>query len=210
MPVSEFGAWAVSHMGSVKSGVTFNPDAPAQAYSDPTIHAKVMEYTESVRALRGPDVDLRTHPLETVVIVRRGQGRQHGRLWIADGAQSSASAPSLSDVRARSTSSSLPIRARPTATLSRVDELTAELLQTKESHVQLTAQHAQLTTQVAQLTAQVTQLIQTIGQGQAMPAVAHYTPPPSVCSNAHQTSPAVDPVNPSPTSGRPPFESLPQ
>jgi len=86
----------------------------------------------------------------------------------------------------------------------------AELLETKESHVQLTAQHAQLTTQVAQLTAQVTQLIQTIGQGQAMPAVAHYTPPPSVCSNAHQTSPAVDPVNPSPTSGRPPFESLPQ
>ena len=97
MPVSEFGAWAVSHMGSVKSGVTFNPDAPAQAYSDPTIHAKVMEYTESVRALRGPDVDLRTHPLETEVIVRRGQGRQHGRLWIADGAQFSASAPSLSD-----------------------------------------------------------------------------------------------------------------
>ena len=38
----------------------------------------------------------------------------------------------------------------------------------------------------------------------------YFVQPPSVCSNAHQTSPAVDPVNPSPTSGRPPFESLPQ
>jgi len=196
-------------MGSVKSGVTFNPDAPAQAYSDPTIHAKVTEYTESVRALRGPDVDLRTHPLETEVIVRRGQGRQHGRLWIADGAQSSASAPYLSEVRARSTSSSLPIRARPTATLSRVDELTAELNETKESHAQLTAQHAQLTTQVAQLTAQVTQLIQSMGQGQGVLAAGHYTPPPSAGSNAN-APPAVDPVNPSPMTGRPPFESSPQ
>jgi hypothetical protein len=33
--VSEFTAWAVSHMGPVKSGVIFNPDAPAEAYSDP-------------------------------------------------------------------------------------------------------------------------------------------------------------------------------
>jgi hypothetical protein len=124
VPVSEFGAWAVSHMGSVKSGVSFNPDAPAQAYSDPTVHAKVRDYTDAVRALRGSDTDLRTEPLETEVIVRLGQGRKHGRLWIADGADSSVSAPSLSDVRARSTGRSLPIRARPTPTLSRVDELT--------------------------------------------------------------------------------------
>ena len=123
VPVSEFGAWAVSHMGPVKSGVVFNPDAPAQAYSDPSVHAKVRDYTEAVRALRGSDHNLSTEPLETEVIVRLGQGRKHGRLWIADGADSSSSAPSLSDVRARSTARSLPIRARPTPTLSRVDEL---------------------------------------------------------------------------------------
>ena len=123
MPVSEFGAWAVSHMGPVKSGVVFNPDAPAQAYSDPSIHAKVRDYTEAVRALRGSDHNLSTEPLETEVIVRVGQGKKHGRLWTADDADSSSSAPSLSDVRARSTARSLPIRARPTPTLSRVDEL---------------------------------------------------------------------------------------
>ena len=123
MPVSEFGAWAVSHMGPVKSGVIFNPDAPAQAYSDPSVHAKVRDYTEAVRALRGSDHNLSTEPLKTEVIVRLGQGRKHGRLWIADGVDSSSSAPSLSDVRARSTARSLPIRARPTPTLSWVDEL---------------------------------------------------------------------------------------
>ena len=117
MPVSEFGAWAVSHMGPVKSGVVFNPDATAQAYSDPSIHAKVRDYTEVVRALHGSDHNLSTEPLETEVIVRLGQGRKHGRLWIADGADSSSSAPSLSDVRAQRTTRSLPIRARPTPTL---------------------------------------------------------------------------------------------
>ena len=123
MPVSEFGAWVVSHMGPVKSGVVFNPDAPAQAYSDLSIHAKVRDYTEVVRALRGSDHNLSTEPLETEVIVRLGQRRKHGWLWIADGTDSSSSAPSLSDVRAWSTARSLPICARPTPTLSRVDEL---------------------------------------------------------------------------------------
>ena len=86
MPVSEFGAWAVSHMGPVKSGVVFNPDATAQAYSDPSVHAKVRDYMKAVRALRGSDHNLSTEPLETEVIMRLGQGRKHGRLWIADGA----------------------------------------------------------------------------------------------------------------------------
>jgi hypothetical protein len=52
-PVSEFMAWAVSHMGRVKSGVVFNSDAPTEAYSDPTIHAKVRDYAEAVRVLLG-------------------------------------------------------------------------------------------------------------------------------------------------------------
>jgi hypothetical protein len=111
------------HMGSVKSGVVCNPDAPTQAYSDPSVHAKVRDYAETVRALRGSDHNLSTEPLETDVNVRLGQGRKRGWLWIVDGADSSSSAPSLSDVRARSTARSLPIRARPTPTLSRVDEL---------------------------------------------------------------------------------------
>jgi hypothetical protein len=110
-------------MGPVKSGVIFNPDATAQAYFDPSVHAKVGDYAEVVRALCGSNHNLSTEPLETEVIVRLGQGRKHGRLWVVDGADSLSSAPSLSDVTARSMARSLPIRARPTPTLSRVDEL---------------------------------------------------------------------------------------
>jgi hypothetical protein len=107
-------------MGLVKSSVVFNSDAPVEAYSDPTIHAKVRDYAEAVRVLRGSEHNLST---ETEVIVRLGQGRKHERLWIADDADSSSSTPSLSDVRAQSMSRSLPICARPTPTLSRVEEL---------------------------------------------------------------------------------------
>jgi hypothetical protein len=110
-------------MGPVKSSVIFNPDATALAYSDPSVHAKVRDYAEVVRALRGLDHNLSTEPLETEVIVRLGQGRKHGRLWVEDGADSLSSAPSLSDVTARSMARSLPIRARPTPILSWVDEL---------------------------------------------------------------------------------------
>jgi hypothetical protein len=93
----------------------------AQAYFDPTVHAKVRDYAEAVH---GSDFNLSTEPLDTLTIVRIGQGRKHGRLFIADNADSSSSAPSLSNVRAHS---SLPIRARPTPTLSRVDELQVSL-----------------------------------------------------------------------------------
>jgi hypothetical protein len=110
-------------MGPVKSGVIFNLDAPAQAYSNMTVHAKIRDYVEAVRSLHGPYYNVSTKPLDTEMIVRLGDGRKHGQLWIADGADSSSSAPSLSDVRARSTTRSLPIRSRPTPTLSRVDEL---------------------------------------------------------------------------------------
>jgi hypothetical protein len=78
---------------------------------------------EAVRSLHGPDYNVSTEPLDTETIVRLGDGRKHGRLWIADGTDSLSYAPSLSDVRARSTARSLPIRSRPTPTLSRVDEL---------------------------------------------------------------------------------------
>jgi hypothetical protein len=59
-------------MGRVKSGVVFNPDAPVEAYFDPTVHAKVRDNTEAVQALRGSKHNMSTEPLETEVIVRLG------------------------------------------------------------------------------------------------------------------------------------------
>jgi hypothetical protein len=107
----------------VSSDVSFNPDAPPEAYTDPTVHAKVRDYTEAVRTLHGSDYDMSSESLHTEVIVRLGLGKKHGRLWIVDDAVSLTSAPSLSEVRAQSMSSSLPICPRPIPTLSRVDAL---------------------------------------------------------------------------------------
>jgi hypothetical protein len=95
-------------MGRVLFDVSFNLDAPPEAYTDLTVHAKVRDYTETVRTLHGSDYDLSNEPLHTEVIMRLGQGKKHEQLWIANGVVSSTSAPSLFEVRARSMSSSFP------------------------------------------------------------------------------------------------------
>ena len=121
--VSEFSAWAMSHMGRASSSVSFDPSAPREVYSDPTVHTKVQEYTSKVREVHGEDYDVRTEPIDAETIMRLGGGKKHGRLWIADGAIDSTTVPSLDVLRAWSTSSSQPIRPRPTPSLQRVDAL---------------------------------------------------------------------------------------
>ena len=121
--VSEFYAWAISHMGRASSSVSFDPSASREVYSDPTVHTKVQEYTSKVREVHGEDYDVRTEPIDAETIMRLGGGKKHGRLWIADGAIDSTTVPSLDVLRARSTSSSQPIRPWPTPSLQRVDAL---------------------------------------------------------------------------------------
>jgi hypothetical protein len=110
-------------MGRASSSVSFDPAAPLEAYSDPTVYTKVQEYTSKVREIYGDDYDVRTEPIDVEAITRLGGGKKHGRLWIADGAIDSTIVPSLDAIRARSTISSQPIRPRPSPTLQRVDAL---------------------------------------------------------------------------------------
>jgi hypothetical protein len=60
--------------------------------------------------VHGPDYDPRTEDIDGDVLMRVGGGKRHGRYWIADGAIDSSSTHTLSQVRARSTSSSPAIR----------------------------------------------------------------------------------------------------
>ena len=121
--VLEFSAWAMSHMGRASSSVSFDPSAPREVYSDPTVHTKVQEYTSKVREVHGEDYDVRTEPIDVETIMRLGGGKKHGWLWIVDGSIDSTTVPSLDVLRARSMSSSQPIRPRPTPSLQRVDAL---------------------------------------------------------------------------------------
>ena len=113
----------MSHMGRASSSVSFNPSAPCEVYSDPTMHTKVQEYTSKVREVHGEDYDVHTEPIDAETIMRLGGGKKHGRLWIADGAIDSTTVPSLDAIRAWSTSSSQPIRPRPSPALQQVQSL---------------------------------------------------------------------------------------
>ena len=55
--------------------------------------------------------------------MRMGGGKQHGRYWMADSTVDSASVPNLAEIRARSTSSSLPIRSRQQSSQQQMVEL---------------------------------------------------------------------------------------
>jgi len=108
-------------MGSVKKGkatanIDFNLEDPPEAYSDPSIHSRVSEYTAMARQVHGPQFDPSTQDLDGEIVMRVGGGKKHGRYWIGDSTIDTASTPTLSQIRARSTSASLAIRPRPTAT----------------------------------------------------------------------------------------------
>jgi hypothetical protein len=113
----------MAHKGKATSDVTYNPDDRPEAYTNPAIHSRLSEYTAMAKEVHGPDYDPRTEDIDGDVLMRVGGGKRHGRYWIADGAIDSASTPTLSQVRARSTSASLAIRPRQDSSQHRIQQL---------------------------------------------------------------------------------------
>jgi hypothetical protein len=99
----------MAHKGKVTSDVTYNSDDGPEAYSNPAVYRRLHEYITMTQEVHGPDYDLRTEDINGDVLMRVGGGKRHGRYW-TDGAIDSSSTPTLSQVRARSTSSSPAIR----------------------------------------------------------------------------------------------------
>jgi hypothetical protein len=81
-------------------------------YTNPADHSRLSEYTAMAKEVHGPDYDPRTEDIDGDFLMRAGGGKRHGQYWIADGAIDSSSTPTLSQVRARSTSASPAIRPR--------------------------------------------------------------------------------------------------
>jgi hypothetical protein len=81
------------------------------------MYTKVQEYTSKVREIHGEDYDVRTKPIDVEAIMMLRGGKKHRRLWIIDGVIDSTTAPSLDAIRTQSTSSSQPIRPRPSLAL---------------------------------------------------------------------------------------------
>jgi hypothetical protein len=105
-----FSAYDMAHKGKVMSDVTYNPNDGPEAYSNLAVYNRLHEYTAMAQEVHGPDYDSRTEDIDGDVLMRVGGGKRHGWNWIADGAIDSSSTPTLSQVRALSTSSSPAIR----------------------------------------------------------------------------------------------------
>ena len=65
--------WTLAHKGKA-SEVTYNPDDPPSAYSNPSVHARINMYTEAERQVHGPDWDPSAHDLDGELIMKVGGG----------------------------------------------------------------------------------------------------------------------------------------
>ena len=111
------------HKGKATSAVSYNPEDLPEAYTNPSVHTCISEYTSTARSVHGAQYDPSTQDFDADIVMRVGGDKNHGRYWLGDGIIDSTSTPSLSQIRARSTSEGPAIRPRPSASQQRVDAL---------------------------------------------------------------------------------------
>ena len=110
----------MAHKGKATSDVSYNPDDPPEAYTNPTAYDRISEYTSAARSIHGNDYNPSSQDLDAEVVMRIGGGKKHGRYYLGDGVIDATSTPSLSQLRARSTDTSIPIRPRPETPQQRI------------------------------------------------------------------------------------------
>ena len=66
--------------------------------------------------VHGPEFDPSTTPIDAEIVMRVGGGKKHVRYYVADSSINPVTTPNLSQIQARSTSSSPVIRSRPDST----------------------------------------------------------------------------------------------
>jgi hypothetical protein len=113
----------MAHKGKATFDVSYNLEDQPEAYTNVSIHTRLSEYTSVARSVHGSEYDLSTEDLDGEIVMRVGGGKKHGRFWLGDDVIDTASTPSLSQIQARSTSSSLAIRLWPDTSQHRVDAL---------------------------------------------------------------------------------------
>ena len=113
----------MAHKGRATSDVTFHLEDPPEAYSNQSVHSRLSDYNLMAREVHGPQFDPSMEPIDAKVVMRVGGGKKHGRYYIADSTLDSATTPTLSQIRVRSTSSSPAIRSRPSSTQTQMAAL---------------------------------------------------------------------------------------
>ena len=75
------------------------------------------------KQVHGPDFDPYTEPIDGAVVMTAGGGKKHGRYAVADSLIDTASTPTLSQIRAKSTDSTPPVRPRPSSSQIQIETL---------------------------------------------------------------------------------------
>jgi hypothetical protein len=83
------------HKGKATSDVTYNPKDELEAYTNPTIHNRLGEYTATTKEFHGPEYSSRTEDIDGDVLMKVGGGKMNGLYWIADGARSTSTSPTI-------------------------------------------------------------------------------------------------------------------
>jgi len=218
--------WALARKGKATSNVTYNPNDPPSAYSNPSIHSRIQAYTEMGRQVHGSDWDLRTQPLDGEVIMMAGGGKKHGRYYIGDGLVDTANTPTLSQIRVRSTANSPAIHPRLSASQLQVQKIQNQMLAQKAAYEVALAEERRLrqeneqkqAAEMAQMYNYIRSLFVQMGNPiPALPVVPAPTTPPnlSAASNTPDLSPGISPMLPQQLfppqfGGPPPFDDPPQ
>jgi hypothetical protein len=113
----------MAHKGKMMSDATYNQEDGPEAYSNRVVYSRLSEYTVMTPEVHGPDYNPRIEDIDGDVFMRVGGGKRHGRSWIVDRTIDSSSTPTLSYMRARSTSASLAIRPRHDNSHHRIQQL---------------------------------------------------------------------------------------
>ena len=121
MPCYQVQAYCLAHKRKATSDVTFNLQDPPEAYNNASIHNRLSGYTSMAQEVHGPEFDAINEPTNGEVVMRVGGGKKHGRYWFGDILVDMATTPTLSQIRARSTSSSPAIRPRPDTTQTQIE-----------------------------------------------------------------------------------------
>ena len=113
----------MAHKGKARSDVDYSPDDPPEAYTNSSIHTRLTEYTNMAKEVYGPDYDPSIHNFDPEIVMRAGGGKAHGRYWMGNSVIDPTTTPTLSQIRARSTSSSPAIRPRQNTSHAQVVQL---------------------------------------------------------------------------------------
>lgn len=117
---NSYQAFHMAKLASAEKAKPYDPNTPSSAYNLSTVTRK-NEYDGGFKGTRGPDADPSSEDLVPELVLTQCGGKKHGRPALGASAFP-LETESLASIRARSTSSSLPIKRRdePARDLQRV------------------------------------------------------------------------------------------